>query len=1156
MPLVILKSSYVKSLKHFVNLITYCDSKVEAQMAVDPDGTLRAMTTEEILKLAPDKELKLQLENGKTVTTTVERFALKYAEKSVEEHYQTEIYTDDNIEREFQTDKWLKYIANRPSSKGLFNQFGAMDENEAVRCAQEHFDSIKWSHIVSLERSDAERLGYDNPQAWQTLIAAKLPDIAKLHNISLENIVVNASYHDKDHHPHIHLFVYSRDSREGHFKGTDALIDRTERIKSLFTNEIFRGDLEHIKVNKNQMRTQMQETLRQKCIAIAQKKHIPSPELIDSFSEISNIMLDSKGRKYYEYQPSGVKSKINDLLKCAVKSDKYINQIYTQLKKNQEEFVRAYNDDEEKIKVRMDEWEKRFFEPQKSDDKRLHNIIVEYAAKVSAANPECANYVLSQSLWDIIPSVCSYAENRLDSDKISYNECALIKDNAQDIAKAMAAKLSWLDDTAQVEKEFDRQYLKLTNKLLNQRLMSSDLKLSLYTPDEFADIDNINVAHYTHRACLTANKQSSLYSTAASAAETFYDTLGEKAIGSVILLHNAQDSARAFLITEGGKAKQIYNAEFATKAAVDGILPKRYELFDEEAVVSVNNAGTKEKTTKAIQRKIDPEIAKLYAQKYSALQLAVNENKDVFDKVLKVNKALNVADFELNIASLSIDTKAALSELCQRLSDLKIEDTSEKAILKWISQNGDEVISNALCEKANIDSVNSAVYKAITESFDNQSQNFLEYAICGMSEFPKKYSECDEVQECAVNDAMRMCLADSSGRQALEQFNQRLENIVADSFGDSSERMKILDDIRKHIFTPERYGKMQSTVLFLSHRAQALQYNARIKRCKEASKAVNKAAYRELANEKYVKKLIELNEAHQEYKASLKLTPDELKEYQPRIAVMPKALQFAARDIFNQAHGESVILQNTVNLLENAYKYDEKCYPKQLSPDFREHFFNGTNGELQSHYNTIFSAAENVMQRTHSQVLKQNESVAELKCALRNALSLQDKSYIKSIANGRPFQLLNTEEKATLNTILQNVVINNQDTANAFEKVISEQYRLYCERFDESTAQKLTDYTRKALFEPKEYEASPVQNTAVFYAENNTQQKHSQMEYSSKMMLFRLAMMMASSASQHSKANTQSKEQNRSKAYSKAISKAHNKNISAENEESYSGFEY
>ncbi len=793
MPLVILKSSYVKSLKHFVNLITYCDSKVEAQMAVDPDGTLRAMTTEEILKLAPDKELKLQLENGKTVTTTVERFALKYAEKSVEEHYQTEIYTDDNIEREFQTDKWLKYIANRPSSKGLFNQFGAMDENEAVRCAQEHFDSIKWSHIVSLERSDAERLGYDNPQAWQTLIAAKLPDIAKLHNISLENIVVNASYHDKDHHPHIHLFVYSRDSREGHFKGTGALIDRTERIKSLFTNEIFRGDLEHIKVNKNQMRTQMQETLRQKCIAIAQKKHIPSPELIDSFSEISNIMLDSKGRKYYEYQPSGVKSKINDLLKCAVKSDKYINQIYTQLKKNQEEFVRAYNDDEEKIKVRMDEWEKRFFEPQKSDDKRLHNIIVEYAAKVSAANPECANYVLSQSLWDIIPSVCSYAENRLDSDKISYNECALIKDNAQDIAKAMAAKLSYLDDAAQVEKEFDRQYLKLTNKLLNQRLMSSDLKLSLYTPDEFADIDNINAIHYTHRACWTANKQSSLYSTAASAAETFYDTLGEKAIGSVILLHNAQDSARAFLITEDGKAKQIYNAEFATKAAVDGILPKRYELFDEEAVVSVNNAGTKEK------------------------------------------------------------------------------------------------------------------------------------------------------------------------------FNYKL---------------------------------------------------------------------------------------------------------------------------------------------------------------------------------------------IHTQTLYTNQELAELKTALRNALSSQDKSYIKSISQGRPFQLLNTEEKATLNTILQNVVINNQDTANAFEKVISEQYRLYCKRFDESTAQKLTDYTRKALFEPKEYEASPVQNTAVFYAENNTQQKHSQMEYSSKMMLFRLAMMMASSASQHSKANTQSKEQNRSKAYSKAISKAHNKNISAENEESYSGFEY
>ena len=791
MPLVILKSSYIKSLTHFVNLITYCDSKVEAQMAVGADGELRTMTTEEILKLAPDKELKLQLENGKTVTTTVEKYSKKYTEKIACEHYQTEIYTDDNIEREFQTDKWLKYIANRPSSKGLFNQFGAIDEIEAVQCAEENFNSIKWSHIVSLERADAERLGYDNPQAWQTLIAAKLPDIARLHNISLENIVVNASYHDKDHHPHIHLFVYSQDSREGHFKGTGALINRTERIKSLFTNEIFRGDLEHIKVQKNEIQTQLQQALRQKCIAIAQKTHIPSSELLERFSEISNIMLDTQGRRYYEYQSAGVKTKINELLKCAVKSDKYINQIYLQLKANQEEFVRAYNDDDEKVKERMNEWEKRFFEPNKHDDKRLHNIVIEYASKVASTNVDCANYVLSQSLWDIIPGICAYAENQLDLDEISYNECALIKDNVQDIAKSLTAKLSYLENTEQIEKEFDRQYLKLTSKLLNERLMSSDMTLSLYTPNEFADFDNINATHYTHRLDMTAKKQSNLYITAQSAAKTFYDTLGEKAVGSIILLHNARNSARTFQIIENGKVKQIYSTQFCAKAAIEGILPKRYELFDEETSANINadNAGTKE----------------------------------------KIN------------------------------------------------------------------------YKLI-----------------------------------------------------------------------------------------------------------------------------------------------------------------------------------------------------------------------------------------------------------HTQTLYTNQELAELKTALRNALTTQYKDCIKSISKGRPFQLLDSEEKATLNTILQNVVIHNQDTAKAFEKVIAEQHRLYCKRFDERTAQKLTEYTRKALFEPKEYEASPIQNTAVFCSTNKMQP---QCDYTARLLLFRLAAMMAGNASMN-RGNNQNNIAKHSKKPKTAIEKSLNKDISAENEEQYSGFEY
>ena len=57
--------------------------------------------------------------------------------------------------------------------------------------------SVKWSQIISFTREDAVRTGYDNREAFQNLIRSKAPEIAKLYNISLDNLVINAAYHDK-----------------------------------------------------------------------------------------------------------------------------------------------------------------------------------------------------------------------------------------------------------------------------------------------------------------------------------------------------------------------------------------------------------------------------------------------------------------------------------------------------------------------------------------------------------------------------------------------------------------------------------------------------------------------------------------------------------------------------------------------------------------------------------------------------------------------------------------------------------------------------------------------------------------------------------------------------------------------------------------------
>ncbi len=112
--------------------------------------------------------------------------------------------------------------------------------NQAANEIAEHKGNV-WSHVVSLRREDAVRLGYDNSDAWRELVKRHISDIAKAQNIPLCNLKWYAAYHDTTHHPHIHLLVYSTNPKQGFL--TKAGIDK---IRSAFANDIFHDDLQSI----------------------------------------------------------------------------------------------------------------------------------------------------------------------------------------------------------------------------------------------------------------------------------------------------------------------------------------------------------------------------------------------------------------------------------------------------------------------------------------------------------------------------------------------------------------------------------------------------------------------------------------------------------------------------------------------------------------------------------------------------------------------------------------------------------------------------------------------------------------------------------------------------------------------------------------------
>ncbi len=139
------------------------------------------------------------------------------------------------------TDKEIlvKYVAERPGVEklGKHGLFSDSDDEIVLSQAQknisEHQGNV-WSHVISLTREDAERLGYTTPDMWRNLIMRHTDDIAKAQNIRLENLRWYAAFHNTTHHPHIHLLVYSTDIKEGFLTEQGF-----EQIKRVLANDIF-----------------------------------------------------------------------------------------------------------------------------------------------------------------------------------------------------------------------------------------------------------------------------------------------------------------------------------------------------------------------------------------------------------------------------------------------------------------------------------------------------------------------------------------------------------------------------------------------------------------------------------------------------------------------------------------------------------------------------------------------------------------------------------------------------------------------------------------------------------------------------------------------------------------------------------------------------
>ncbi len=211
----------------------------------------------------------------------------------------------------------VKYVAERPGAEkiGKHGLFSDSDDEIILSQAQkniaEHQGNV-WSHVISLTREVAERLGYTTPEMWRNLIMRHTDDIAKAQNIRLENLRWYAAFHNTSHHPHIHLLVYSTDIKEG-FLTENGI----EQIKSAFANDIFHNELYQVYKKQTDVRDKLRseaENVMKNMLSELQNNNQFDPQIEQLVLKLQSQLKNSKGKKVYGYLQPNVKKTVDQIV--------------------------------------------------------------------------------------------------------------------------------------------------------------------------------------------------------------------------------------------------------------------------------------------------------------------------------------------------------------------------------------------------------------------------------------------------------------------------------------------------------------------------------------------------------------------------------------------------------------------------------------------------------------------------------------------------------------------------------------------------------------------------------------------------------------------------------------------------------------------------
>ena len=211
---------------------------------------------------------------------------------------------------------YAKYIATRPRAErlgdhGLFGDEDSVDLDKAMS-ELEHYTGNVWTHIISLHREDAELLGYNNAQAWRSLLRTHRNDIATAMQIPPQDFRWYAAFHDEGKHPHVHMMAWSVKPGQAYLSK-----DGIRQIKSTLTNQIFQQEMFHLYEQKSESRDELVRETRRVMLELSQQMSesvCEHPQAEQMISNLARRLGEVKGKKSYGYLPKALKKQVDEIV--------------------------------------------------------------------------------------------------------------------------------------------------------------------------------------------------------------------------------------------------------------------------------------------------------------------------------------------------------------------------------------------------------------------------------------------------------------------------------------------------------------------------------------------------------------------------------------------------------------------------------------------------------------------------------------------------------------------------------------------------------------------------------------------------------------------------------------------------------------------------